>query len=59
MDARIVHIVHDEVIVEAQEEIAEEVSDIVKICMDSALERLVPEVPFVVEPEIRETWGKI
>ena len=58
MDAKIVHILHDEVIVEVKEDLAQDVSVIVKKCMEAALERLVPEVPFKVEPEIRDTWGE-
>lgn len=57
-DAKIVHILHDEVIVEVKEDFARDVSIIVKMCMEAALERLVPEVPFKVEPEIRDTWGE-
>jgi len=58
MDAKIVHILHDEVIVEVKEDIAEDVSIVIKKCMEAALEKLVPEVPFKVEPEIRDTWDK-
>jgi len=57
MDAKIVHILHDEVIVEARKDIADKVAGIVKECMEKALERLVPGVPFKVNPEIRDAWG--
>ena len=53
MEARIVHILHDEVIVEAREDIAEQVAGIVKSCMEQAFEEILPGVPFVVDPEIR------
>jgi DNA polymerase I len=56
MDARIVHIIHDEVIVEARENVAEHVKGIVKKCMESAMEEMVPEVPFSVEPENGRNW---
>ena len=59
LDAKIVHILHDEIIVEAKDEDAKEVSDLVKYCMETALEKLIPGVPFEVKPEIRETWGII
>jgi DNA polymerase I len=57
-DAKIIHIIHDEVIVEARADIADEVAMTVKKCMESAMEKRVPEVPFIVEPEIRKTWGE-
>ena len=56
-DARIVHILHDEVIVETRGDIAGSVMVIVKGCMEMAFREILPEVPFVVEPEIRESWG--
>ena len=49
---------NDEVIIEAREDIADDVSRIVKKCMESVMGMIVPEVPSIVEPEIRETWGK-
>ena len=58
MDAKIVHILHDEIIVEAREGIAEDVAIIVKRYMEASLEELVPEVPFKVKPEITDTWGR-
>lgn len=58
-DAQIVHILHDEVIVEAREDIAGDVAKIVKTCMEAAFEKLIPNVPFKVEPEIRDTWGDL
>ena len=56
-DARIVHILHDEVIVEARTDIAESLAVTVKNCMEKAFKDILPDVPFVVEPEIRDTWG--
>jgi hypothetical protein len=56
-DARIVHILHDEVIVEARTDIAESVAVMVKNCMEKAFNDILPEVQFVVEPEIRDSWG--
>jgi DNA polymerase-1 len=55
-DAQIVHIVHDEVIVEAREYIADDVAVTVKICMEQAFKDILPEVPMAVEPLIRDTW---
>jgi len=55
--ARIVHILHDEVIVEARTDIAESVAVTVKNCMEKAFNDLLPGVPFVVEPDISDSWG--
>ena len=57
LDAQIVHIIHDEVIVEVKTEIAEEVASIIKGCMERSFENLVPGVSFKVNPEIRITWA--
>ncbi len=56
-DARIVHILHDEIIIEAREGIAGNVAITVKECMERAFCEIFPEVPFVVTLEIRDTWG--
>ena len=56
-DARIVHILHDEVIVEARTDIAESVAVTVKYCLEKAFSDILPEVPFVVEPKIMDSWG--
>jgi DNA polymerase-1 len=55
-DAQIVHILHDEVVVEAKQDIAEDVAVIVKERMEKAFYDILPEIPFVVEPQIKETW---
>ena len=57
LDARIVHILHDEIIVEAKEDIADKVKKVVKRCMENAFEQLQLEVPMFAEPEIMDTWG--
>jgi DNA polymerase I-like protein with 3'-5' exonuclease and polymerase domains len=57
IDARIVHTQHDEIIVEATDGIEDQVQAVVKKSMEGALERITPEVPFVVEPKIAEAWG--
>ena len=56
-DAQIVHILHDGVIVEAKADIADDVAQIVKTCMEGAFNEFLPEVPFKVEPGIRDNWG--
>jgi len=50
-DARIVHTQHDEIIVEARDDEADQVREIVKVTMEAVFKQIIPEVPFVVEPE--------
>ena len=57
MDARIVHILHDEIIVEARDDIAGQVSGVVKDCMEKAFTHILPEVSMLAEPDVRDTWG--
>ena len=54
LDARIVHLLHDGIIVEAREEIADQVKATVADSMQAALERIISELPFVVEPRVTE-----
>jgi DNA polymerase I-like protein with 3'-5' exonuclease and polymerase domains len=42
--------------VEVREDIADQVAEIVADSMKAALERIIPEVPFVVEPRVAEAW---
>jgi DNA polymerase I-like protein with 3'-5' exonuclease and polymerase domains len=48
---------HDEIIVEARDGIEDQVEAIVKECMERGFEKIIPEVPFVVEPKIADSWG--
>jgi DNA polymerase I-like protein with 3'-5' exonuclease and polymerase domains len=57
LDARTVHTQHDEIIVEARNDIADQVQAIVKESMEAALERIIPEVPFVAEIRVADLWG--
>jgi DNA polymerase I-like protein with 3'-5' exonuclease and polymerase domains len=43
---------HDEIIVEARDGIADQVLAIVKESIQEAFRKVVPEVPFVVEPRV-------
>jgi len=45
------------VIVEAYADIADDVAKIVKTCMETAFEKLIPDVAFKVDPEIKDAWG--
>jgi DNA polymerase I-like protein with 3'-5' exonuclease and polymerase domains len=58
-DAQIVHILHDEVIVEAKADFADDVAKIVKTCMEGVFNKLLPDVPFKVKPEIKDNWGDL
>ena len=56
-DAVIVHILHDEVIVEARENIADVVVVTIKDIMEQAFKGMLPGVPMVVDPVVRDLWG--
>ena len=56
--ARIISTVHDEIIVEAPENVAEEVCAVVKQVMIDAMTVLLPEVPIEVEARVCGTWGE-
>jgi len=55
-DARIIHTQHDEIIIEAAEDIADQVQAIVEESMEKAFKRINPKVPFIVEPKIADLW---
>ena len=57
IDARIVHTQHDEIIVEARDGIEDQVKAIVKESMEEAFKRIIPEVPFVAEIRVADSWG--
>jgi DNA polymerase I len=56
-DAGIVHILHDEVIVEAREDIVDGVAMAVGNCMEQAFKGILPDVPMVVGPVVKDSWG--
>jgi hypothetical protein len=56
VNARIVDTLHDEIIVEARDGIEDQVEAIVKESMVEALKRIIPEIPFVVEPRMANSW---
>ena len=56
-DAQIVHLIHDEVIVEVKTEIVDKVAGIIKKCMEGVFTKLIPDVSFKVVPQIRNTWA--
>ena len=56
LNARIVHTQHDEIIVEAKDDIADRVQTIVKESMVEAFEKIIPEVQFVAEIRVANSW---
>ena len=57
VDARIVHTQHDEIIVEAGDDVVDQVRGIVQESMEAALERIVPGLPFVAGIRVAEACG--
>ncbi len=57
LGAKIVLVVHDELVVEGPEQHAEEVRALMRECMIAGMQLYVPSVPIVVEPEVRSTWA--
>lgn len=57
LDVRIVRTRHDEIVVEAREDIADPVQAIVDESMREAFKKIIPEVLFVVEIRAAEAWG--
>lgn len=55
-DAKLINIIHDEVLVEVHKEHAEEVSEIVKNDMIAAFNYYAPNVPMEVAPSIAKHW---
>src|SRR3990172_1279572 len=58
LDAYLVHTVHDEIVVEAKEDVADEVSKLVEEQMIRAGERLLKKVPVKVDVHISDCWEK-
>ena len=56
LDALIVHTQHDEIIMEAGNDVAGQAQAIVEESMEEALEHIIPEVPFVAEIGVVEAW---
>ena len=57
VDARIVHTPqHDEIIIELKDGMEDQVQAIVKESMEEAFKKIIPDVPFVVEPKIADSW---
>jgi DNA polymerase I-like protein with 3'-5' exonuclease and polymerase domains len=55
--ARIISTVHDELIVEAPESIADQVKEMVATTMREAVAAIFPQVPIEVEAKVCSSWG--
>lgn len=58
LGAQMILAVHDELLVEAPEEHAEEVKELMRDCMIAGMKKYVPSVPIVVEPRVVSRWEK-
>lgn len=58
LDARIVNSIHDELVVECDERIADEVRGLVEHAMESAGREYISSIPVVVESVVAEAWLK-
>ncbi len=58
LNAMLVNTVHDEIVLECDEQIAEEVADITRNCMVKAGEYYLTKLPVEVEYSISECWEK-
>ena len=58
LDAMLINTVHDEIVLECDEQIAEEVADITRNCMVKAGEYYLSKLPVEVECSISECWEK-
>ena len=56
LDAKVVPILHDEIIVEAKANIAGQVSGIVKGCMQKAFVEMKLGFPMIAEPVESDVW---
>lgn len=58
LGAQMILAVHDELLVEAPEERAEEIMELMRDCMIAGMKKYVPSVPIVVEPKVMSRWEK-
>lgn len=58
LDAKVVLLVHDEIVCEAKEGIAEEVRDIMRDQMNSAFQEICPGFPNNTAVSILDRWEK-
>jgi DNA polymerase I len=57
LDAHLVLTLHDEIVVEARDELVGQVSEVVAECLKEAFMGIIPGMPFELEMRIAEAWG--
>ncbi len=57
-DVKLVATVHDELVLEAPEELAEQVAELLGAAMELTASRFLPDVPVEVEAAACETWAE-
>lgn len=57
-DAKIISVIHDEIVIEVKEEIAEQIAKMTREKMIAAFNHYAPDVPMEVAPTIGEHWAK-
>jgi DNA polymerase I len=57
LDAHLVLTMHDEVVVEAREDVVEEAWRIIEDCLMEAFKEIVPEMAFELDMRIADSWG--
>jgi DNA polymerase-1 len=58
LEAQMILAVHDELLVEAPEECAEEVKELMRDCTIAGMKKYVLSVPVVVDPKVMSRWEK-
>ncbi len=58
LDAKLLFVVHDELVIDSLEEHAEEVKELLEKCMVQAFEFYFKEVPMIVDGFISDAWYK-
>jgi DNA polymerase-1 len=57
-DAQVVHCIHDEIVVECNEAIADKIAQLVSITMIKAGKEFLPRVPVEAAAEVTDAWLK-
>jgi DNA polymerase I-like protein with 3'-5' exonuclease and polymerase domains len=56
LDAHLVLTLHDEIVVEARDELADQVVGIISGCLKEAFMGIIPRMPFELDMRIAEAW---
>jgi DNA polymerase I len=57
LDAHLVLTLHDEIVVETREDVAEPVQGIIEKCLMDAFKKIIPHMPFELDMRIADAWG--